>query len=290
MSNTAPAVNTSSSLATAPGAKLTIRQQLESPAFSDAVRKALPRHLTPDRFIRVAVTAITRTPKLAQCDQASFFGALLTLSQFGLEPDGRRAHLIPFENRRRNVTECQLIIDWKGLAELAMRSGLVSNLHADVVRAGDVFEYSAGKLAKHIPHFLRRDESKPEKAGDIVAVYAVAEFRDGTSKADVMSLDEVDAIRARSRSGQNGPWVTDYNEMAKKTVFRRLSKWLPLSPEFRDALDADDDLPPLRDATPASEKVAAGLAGMLDAPLNLEPADTTGSDAPADAGQEGGAQ
>lgn len=259
---TATAAQTAA-IATPVPAKLTIRQQIESPQFAEAVRKALPRHLTPDRFIRVALTAITKTPKLAQCDQASFFAQLLTLSQLGLEPDGRRAHLIPFENRKRGVVECQLIVDWKGLAELAMRSGIVANLHADVVRKGDLFEYSAGKVVKHIPHFLRSDEAKPEQAGDTYAVYALAEFKDGTTKADVLSVDEVQAVRSRSRAGQSGPWVTDWNEMAKKTAFRRLSKWLPLSPEFRDAIEADDDRVP-QNVTPISDKLAGGLAGLLD--------------------------
>jgi recombination protein RecT len=263
----APAQNpaTTQTAVTAPPApaKLTIRQQIESPQFAEAVRKALPRHLTPDRFIRVALTAITRTPKLAQCDQASFFAQLLTLSQLGLEPDGRRAHLIPFENRKRGVVECQLIVDWKGLAELAMRSGIVANLHADVVRKGDLLEYSAGKVVKHIPHFLRSDEAKPEQAGETYAVYALAEFKDGTTKADVLSVDEVQAVRSRSSAGQSGPWVTDWNEMAKKTAFRRLSKWLPLSPEFRDAIEADDDKVP-HNVTPISDKLAGGLAGLLD--------------------------
>lgn len=274
--------------AKATSAKKTIQQHLESPAFLDAVKKALPRHLTPDRFIRVAVTAMTKTPKLAQCDQASFFGALLTLSQFGLEPDGRRAHLIPFENRKRGCVECQLIIDWKGLAELAMRSGIVANLHADIVRDGDLFDYSCGKIKAHVPWFIRRDSAKPDKPGDIFAVYAIAEFRDGSSKADVMSLEEVDAIRARSRAGQSGPWVTDYNEMAKKTVFRRLSKWLPLSPEFRDALDADDELPPLKNVTPLGEKVAGGLASMVDSSAAGEaiPAETTDAGASGSSSEE----
>ena len=243
----------------APQKALTIRDRLESPRFAAELSKALPKHLTPDRQIRVAVTAITRTPKLAECDQASFFGALLTLSQFGLEPDGRRAHLIPFENRKRGCVECQLIIDWKGLAELAMRSGLVANLHADVVRDGDLFDYSAGKITRHVPHFIRRDAGKPAEAGEIFAVYAIAEFRDGSTKADVMSIDEVNAIRARSRSGGSGPWATDYNEMAKKTVFRRLSKWLPLSPEFRDAVTADDEADPIGDALNVTPKTVAPI-------------------------------
>jgi len=251
--------NDAVAIATAPG-KLTIRQHLESTTFAQAVAKALPKHLTPDRFIRVAVTAITRTPKLAQCDQASFFAQLLTLSQFGLEPDGRRAHLIPFENRKRGVVECQLIIDWKGLVELAMRSGSVSNLHADVVREGDLFEYSAGKVEKHIPHFLRRDAGAPAEAGGVYAVYALAEFKDGSRKAEVLSVAEIDAVRGRSRASQYGPWVTDYNEMAKKTAFRRLSKWLPLSPEFRDVLEKDEE----SYVQPVEQKIAGGLASAFD--------------------------
>lgn len=247
-----------------PETKLSLRQHLEGPAFVEAVRKALPTHLKPDRFIRVALTALTKTPKLAQCDQSSFFSCLLSLSQFGLEPDGRRAHLIPYENRKRGVVECQLIIDWKGLVELAMRSGIVANLHADVVRDGDLFDYSCGKIRAHVPWFIRRDTGRPDKAGDVFAVYATAEFKDGSSKAELLSKAEVDAIRARSRSGQVGPWATDWSEMAKKTAFRRLSKWLPLSSEFRDAIEVDDELSGVKQVVPLEERVSGGLAAMLD--------------------------
>ena len=212
----------------------TIRGLLEGPAFRDAVSKALPRHLPPERFIRVALTALMRTPKLAECDQASFFQALLSLSQLGLEPDGRRAHLIPFENRKRGVVECQLIVDYKGLVDLAMRSGAISNIHADVVCENDEFEYDRGILVHHRIDFR-------QERGRMYAAYALVRFKDEGEKADVMTRLEVEAIRERSRAKDNGPWVTDFNEMAKKTVFRRLSKWLPLSAEFRDALEADAD-------------------------------------------------
>ena len=253
----------------------TIRQYLQRPAFAAEIAKALPKHLTPDRFLRVAMTALTKTPKLADCDQGSFFSALLTLSQYGIEPDGRRAHLIPFENRRRGVIECQLIIDYKGLAELAMRSGLVSTLHADVVREGDVFDYSAGELTRHVPFFLRVDADKPKDAGAVFAVYALARFKDGTSKCEVMSLDEVDLIRKRSKSGASGPWVTDFVEMAKKTAFRRLSKWLPISAEIRDAMEADDDrydLETMKRAVPGSS--------MADALGELPPMSAPSDDVP----------
>jgi recombination protein RecT len=218
----------------APAKALTIRDRLEGDSFRQAVAAALPKHLTPERFIRVAITAITRTPKLAQCDQASFFGALLTLSQYGIEPDGRRAHLIPFENRKRGVTECQLIIDYKGLAELAMRSGLVSYLHADTVCEADEFEVNLGEITKHVIDYR-------QPRGEVYAAYAICRFKDGATKAEVMTRDEVEAIRKRSRAGTSGPWITDWAEMAKKTAFRRLSKWLPLSADLRQAVEADDD-------------------------------------------------
>lgn len=244
--------------------QLSLRNEIESPAFRDAVAKVLPKILPPERFVRVACTAMTRTPKLRECDRASFFSAMLSLAQTGLEPDGRRAHLIPFENRKRGVVECQLIIDYKGLAELAMRSGMLSYLHADVVRRGDIFRYSLGEIRDHVPHFLRDDQDKPEKAGEVFAAFAVARFKDGSAKAEVMSVEEIEAIRRRSRAGQSGPWVTDWTEMAKKTAFRRLSKWLPLSPEYRDALDADADEPDtLRNVAKADTGAAANAAEFL---------------------------
>jgi recombination protein RecT len=262
-------MSTNTQLATADMKGLTLRETIETPQFSAAVGKALPKHLTPDRFIRVACTTMMRTPKLAECDRTSFLNALLTCSQLGIEPDGRRAHLIPFNNRKRGIMECQLIIDYKGLAELAMRSGIVANLHADKVCDGDEFEFDRGQIIRH-----RIDFRRPR--GEAYAFYAIARFKDGTEKCEVMTLDEVDAIRKRSRSGQDGPWVTDFDEMAKKTVFRRLSKWLPLSPEFRDAVEADDDLP---------REIATDAPGpkferpMFDQPPGL-PAPTTPAPTP----------
>jgi recombination protein RecT len=218
-----------------PAAKpTTLKAWLSDDRFRHSIAQALPKHLSPDRFLRVATTALTRTPKLAQCDQASFFNCLLTLSQVGLEPDGRHAHLIPFENRKRNCIECQLIIDYKGLVALIMRSGLVSFIHADVVCEADDFEYDRGEVKRH-----KIDLRNPR--GAMYAAYAICRFKDGSEKCDVMGKDEIDAIRKRSRASGSGPWVTDYNEMAKKTVFRRVSKWLPFSPEIRDAIEADDD-------------------------------------------------
>jgi recombination protein RecT len=200
---------------------------MKSPAFAEQVGRVLPTHMTADRMMRVALTCLTRTPKLGQCTQASVVKCLLDCATLGLEPDGRRAHLIPYKD------QCTLIIDYKGLVELVRRAGDVSRIHADTICENDEFEYDLGEIKAH-----RVNYRKPR--GDVYAAYAMVTMKDGTTQAAVMTRDEIEAIRKRSMAGGDGPWVTDWNEMAKKTVFRRLCKWLTLSPEIRDAIEIDD--------------------------------------------------
>lgn len=220
---------------------MTIRDHLQSPAIIEEIGKALPRHMKPERMARIAMTALTRTPMLSDCTQQSFFRCLLDLSQWGLEPDGRRAHLIPFRDNRSGTVECTLIIDYKGYVELAYRSGYVKNIHADVVREGDLFSYNLGIVERHTPWAFRNDADKPEKEGEIIAAYCIVQLKGEATKCEVLTRSEIDSIRSRSKAGRSGPWVTDYSEMAKKTAFRRVSKWLPLSAEVHDAFERDDD-------------------------------------------------
>lgn len=228
---------------TAPPAErpTTIKGWLQSEAFKAEVAKAMPRHADPDRLMRIAITALTRTPKLQECDQGSFMKCLLDLSQWGLEPDGRHAHLIPFYNGKRKVTECQLILDYKGIVQLIYRTGKISTVYTACVYEGDLFEYSMGILTDHKPWYLRNDPQKPREQGKLIAAVCRVVFKDGTARSEVMSKDEIDAVRNRSKAKSSGPWVTDYPEMAKKTVFRRASKWLPVSAEMVEAMERDYD-------------------------------------------------
>lgn len=237
--------------------QLTIADQLSSDRFKDEIAKVLPKHLSPDRMARVALTALRRTPKLRECTPESFFKCMMDLSSWGLEPDGRRAHLIPYGK------ECTLILDYKGIAELAMRSGRISRIHADVICEHDDFVYDRGEVVRHAV-----DIKQPR--GEVMAVYCLVTFKDGSEKAEVMTRDEVEAIRKRSRAGNSGPWQTDWNEMAKKTVFRRCSKWLPLTAEQVDAMDRDLDVPAatVRRQTPTAIDVMA----TLNEPTPEEPA------------------
>ena len=144
-----------------------------------------------------------------------------------------------------------------------MRTGLVSKLHADVVCENDEFEYNLGEIVTH-----KIDLRQPR--GGMFAAYATCQFKDGATSAAVMSKDEIDAIRNRSRAGKSGPWVTDYNEMAKKTAFRRLSKWLPLSSEVRDLMGKDDDIIDIEPRRSASEPARAEPINPFEIEENAE--------------------
>lgn len=211
-----------------PAAKqVTIREQISDEYFKQQIAIALPKHMTADRFVRVALTALLKTPKLLDCTKESVIECMLNCSALGLEPDGRRAHLIPYGNK------CTLIVDYKGIVELAKRSGDVAGVFAQTVCERDDFKWENGDVTHRI-------DWKNDRGG-VYAVYATITLKDGTKQTDVMTRSEVEAIRARSRAGSAGPWVTDWNEMAKKTVFRRASKWITLSPEIADALEKDGD-------------------------------------------------
>jgi recombination protein RecT len=209
-------------------AKKELREWLQGETFKRELAALLPRTMSPERFVRIAFQAIHRNPDLLKCSQESFFNCLLSLGAMGLEPDGRRAHLIPFKE------ECTLVVDYKGIKELVRRNHDVSSMHCDVVGANDEFEIRFGTrgILDHKPNL--------EDRGKILCAYSWVKLPDGNEEFDVMNVAEIEAVRKRSRSANKGPWVTDWAEMAKKTVFRRHAKSLPLSPETREALDGRD--------------------------------------------------
>lgn len=257
----------------------TIGNILNSEKFQEHVAQAMPKHVKPERMLRVIASCIRRVPKLAECSKESFIDAVSLLTSWGLEPNGRDAHLVPYGR------DCTLILDYKGLVKLAYQSGWVRSIHADVVYSGDNFRYLAGEVVAHEPWDFRPPSDRPETKGEIIAAYVVVKLKGDAVKHEVMTRAEIDGIRARSKAGRSGPWVTDYAEMAKKTVFRRASKWLPLSAEMTDALERDHDAPDFgRSPAPLG---TSGVAGLRDALLprpadddsntiDAEPADASG--------------
>jgi len=200
----------------------------------EQIQMALPRHMHVDRLIRVALTSVQRTPKLLECDQISLLAAIVQSAQLGLEPDGvlGHAYLVPYGK------EVQLIPGYKGLVMLARRSGEVSSIDARVVYAGDTFRFAFGLEPKleHVPADDHDDETPPE----VTHAYAVVRLKDGGYQFDVMTRKQIEAIRKRSRAGGSGPWVTDFDEMAKKTVLRRALKLAPMSVEAQRAVALDE--------------------------------------------------
>lgn len=199
----------------------------------DQFEIALPKHMSGERFTRIALTEIRKNPKLLQCDPKSLLGALMTSAQLGLEPGVLgQAYLIPYK------TECQFQISYKGMIELLRRSGQLKDLYAYPVYENDTFEITYG-LNRDLVH-------KPvlKDKGTVTGYYAVAKLTDGTVAFEYMSHEEVEAhAKQFSQSyakGYSTPWKTSFNAMAYKTVVKQLMKWLPVSVEALNGTEKDE--------------------------------------------------
>lgn len=190
----------------------------------------LPKHLSPSRLARIALTCLRQNPKLQQCDPTTFIASIMQAAQLGLEPGVLgQCYLIPYGN------ECQFMPGYRGLIDLARRSGNIVSIVARVVYENDLFNYEYG-LQEKLEHKPALDNK-----GKIIAFYAVAILKDGGHQFEIMSKNEVDKIRdTYSKAKNKGPWVDNYEEMAKKTLIRRLFKWLPSSPEMQKAAMLDE--------------------------------------------------
>ena len=191
---------------------------------------AIPNSMSVDRLARVFVTELRKNPKLMSCDKMSLMSCMMQTAQLGLEVGViGQSYLVPMGK------ECTLIVGWKGLVALALRSGNVKSMSAACVYEDDEFDFQLGTEAflKHKP--------KLDGSGKMIAVYAVAKLNDGSTQFDVMSTQEVEAIKKRSKTSGFGPWVSDYAEMAKKSVIRRFCKILPVSTEAQE-IAAQDEL------------------------------------------------
>lgn len=201
------------------------------------IMTALPRHMDAGKVINIALTACSTSSKLAECDPVSIVRSVVLASQLGLEPSGAlgSAYLVPYRDKGGRY-QAQLIPGYRGLIDLAIRSGKVSRVEAHVVYDCDTFDFGLGTASfiKHKPELDRPDGSK------VVATYAVAYMKDGGFQFQILSEAEIAKIRHASKAAGNGPWVDWPDEMRKKSAVRRLAKYLPLSPELAQALTVED--------------------------------------------------
>jgi recombination protein RecT len=208
------------------------------------IKAVLPRHVTPERMLKIALGAIRTTPKLQEATSESLFGAVVVCAQLGLEPNTpmQHAHLIPFRNNAMNRTDVQVIIGYRGLIDLARRSGQIISISAQAVYANDEFSYEYG-LEEHCKHVPAEGDR-----GEITHFYAVAKLVGGGYAFEVMSRSAVEKIRdnsqnwktaVRFKSTGKSVWTQHFDEMGRKTLIRRLYKYLPTSIEMATANDLD---------------------------------------------------
>ena len=196
-----------------------------------AIKKALPSVITPERFTRMALSAISSNPKLQACDSTTFLAAMMQAAQLGLEPNTPlgQAYIIPYGNN------AQFQIGYKGLIDLAYRSGQVSIVDAQVVYENDTFEYELGLDPKLVHKPALSNRGKP------ILYYAMFRTKDGGFGFQVMSYDDCIAhARKYSKSYSSGPWQSNFDEMAKKTVLKKALKYAPLKSDFARAVSADE--------------------------------------------------
>lgn len=261
-------------------------------AFFEANRGTLaallPSQMPVERMLKLALGALRTTPKLMECTTESLFGAVVVCAQLGLEPNTPLGHayLIPFEKRAKRGsewvterTDVQVVIGYKGMLDLARRSGQIISISAREVRENDHFEphYGTEERLEHRPVLRCR--------GEVIGFYAVAKLVGGGCAFEFMSREDVDAIRDASqgykaaetsskRSGRapDSPWHNNYAEMGRKTVLRRLFKYLPISIEAANAAAIDDRAVTAPAALDDTVLTAEYEREDDDAPAGMDPA------------------
>lgn len=256
----------------APAEDNSIRALLER--AKPKLAEVLPKHLSADRLVRVTIAAVQKTPELLECTRDSLLGAVMQAAQLGLEPTGvlGSAYLVPYnvkvkhkDPKTRAVREewqkqVQLIPGYRGLIDLARRSGQIESIEAHVVHANDRFtcRYGLDPVLEHEPCW----HGDP---GPVVAAYAVAKLKDGGKQIEVMTKQQLDTIKGNSQSKGNwGPWKDHEEEMDRKTVVRRIAKYLPLTPELADAFALEDDAERIGAQAPDVPETPKGVAGLKD--------------------------
>lgn len=206
--------------------------------MSSQIKLALPANLTPERFERIVLTAISSNPKLQECTPTSFLGAMMTAAQLGVEPNTPlgQGYLIP--RNGRNGMECTFQLGYKGMIDLAYRSGDIVNIGAYTVYKNDEFhvQFGLNPDITHVPCMADR--------GDPIAFYAYYKTKDGGFGFDVMSVEDVrkhaKQFSESVKRGWSSPWDTNFEEMAKKTVLKKVLKYAPLSTEVASKIGMDD--------------------------------------------------
>lgn len=245
----------------------TIDQLFES--MKGAIAQAIPKHMTPDRLLRIATTAIKTTPKLKACTAVSLLASVMQCAQLGLEPGVLgHAYLIPFNNKKKDKNgkeyyemEAQFQIGYKGLLDLVRRTGEISSIAAHAVHKNDFFEFEYG-LKENLKHIPKMEGDR----GEVYLYYAYAKFKDGGYSFLVMGKSDIERHRDMySKTAKFGPWKDQFDEMAKKTVIKALVKYMPISVEVHKNVSMDETI---------KTDIAADMSEIIDITGDGEEIDT----------------
>lgn len=220
--------------------------------------------ITSEKLLQIFASAVRQNPKLGECTATSLYSSLVQAGQIGLEPDGVHAFLVPYNDKKNGVVNCQFQTSYKGLNELAYRGGHIVLIQSQIVYEGDEFDHQFG-TTQYLKHKHKFTGGKP------LVVWSHAKSINNADFIDVMSIAQVEKVRKKSKSESwaSSAWVTDFDEMAKKTVVRRLSKYLPKTPDLQKAVRIEEanergyieheDAFGKAEKAPAQDKLAAVL-------------------------------
>lgn len=232
-------------------------------AYEAQIAKALPTQIGHERFQRICMTAITQNKLLANCTPQSFIGCVLNAAQLGLEPNTPlgQAYLIPYKNYKTGEYQCQFQIGYRGMIELARRSGEIAMIKAQTVYENDEFHYELGldPFITHVPAVGER--------GKAVAYYAFYKTKSGDFDFEVATVQEIAAHRNKYSKAKNSPWNTEFDAMAKKTLIKRVLKFAPLSTEVARQIQTDETV---KNFIPENEEAMEDLSLMPNEVFDAE--------------------
>jgi recombination protein RecT len=248
----------------------------------DRLKAVCDKLVSPEKLIQLAAICAYRNPQIAECSPPSVLAAVIQAASLGLDlhPSSGEAYLIPRWNSSAKCLECHFQAGYQGLCRLVRQAG-TRYIHARVVREADTFTW------RYSPELeMNHEPSREADAGAVIGAYAVARTETNELIGEFMTLAELEKIRAKSQSPNKGPWQDYPEEMQKKTVCRRLCKWLPKSPKLVEALASiDDDFRPddgpegTPDALPGQTKTEK-LAGLVAARVNATKSNGAAAPAP----------
>lgn len=254
---------------------------VEADAFKKQLALALPKHVTADKMLRILLTQMNKNPGLYECTRDSILGGIMTAGQLGLEIDGKKASLVPFNDRKSGGKIATLIVGYQGFIELAYRHPKVAGVRAKVVYEKDLFDYDEGLH----PRLVHKPYEGDDDPGSLKYAWAICNIDGGGATFVVVNRREVMKAKesARGADRTDSPWKTHEASMWMKTAVRRLAPFMPQSSELSEALNVDTEGQRALDLQGMA--MAQGLVGTPPGPGSTaieDAASNTGEGAPID--------